>query len=110
MTQQLSFLFASVSGALKRSVRPTSRVIPRSVYLDNHIAYGYFRRDGTKVGGVFGNPVLCLLNALVDASPIVTDRHGESSVLAASDLVADKSFDRTHEALHLGRTLLEQVD
>src|SRR5213080_2252881 len=87
-----------------------SRLIRRSVYLDNHIAYGYFRRHGTKVGGVFGNPVLCLLNALVDASPIVADRHGESPAFAASDLVADESFDRTNEALHLGRTLLEQVD
>src|SRR5206468_10080899 len=75
--------FAPVSGSLQRLVRPTSRLIPTSVYLYNHIAYGYFRRHGTKVGGVFGNPVLCLLNALVDASPIVADRHGDSLAFAA---------------------------
>src|SRR4051812_16345024 len=81
----------------------------KSLYMKDYITQGDFGRGNAKVRGIFGNPILRLLDAIVDAGAVLADCHRESAFLVASDRIADQAFDRTHKVLQFSRPLFEQV-
>src|SRR4051812_45494706 len=75
----------------------------KSLNMKEYITEGYFRRWNAKVCGIFGNPILRLLDAIIDAGAVLADCHRESAFFVASDRIADQTFDRTHKVLQFAR-------
>ena len=59
---------------------------------------------------ILGDPILGLLYGFIDARLVLADRHGKSTAIGANEGIADEPADRANEALHLGRTLLQEID
>src|SRR5215212_7817992 len=56
------------------------------------------------------DPVLGLLEALIRAGLVLTDRDGDAAIAGADQGVTDKSLDRADQAFDIRLTLLEQIE
>jgi hypothetical protein len=90
--------------AAPRHAGASSKTGSPQVNDDGTCGYVRCRRPGTS--SVFGDSVLRLLDAFINAGLIFAYRHRESTIATARKGVAYKPFDLAQQFFHIGRVLL----